>query len=181
MSHHLCQISYVNFVVVPFSSTFIVKCNRVWLKLSSLCLCLLLAHIRLPRTEVPSGSQRGTAPISIKRRSGSRCWLSFNETKGDVARNEVDHADDDQGGANRITGQNRSRSRDNCDSSSNISGSGQGGHQMEQRGCSGSGGNSESGEGGNPKGSEDDSENCAPSSGLEESWYVAPSACIARR
>ncbi|XP_022663080.1 uncharacterized protein LOC111251079 isoform X2 [Varroa destructor] len=131
--------------------------------------------------EVPSGSQRGTAPISIKRRSGSRCWLSFNETKGDVARNEVDHADDDQGGANRITGQNRSRSRDNCDSSSNISGSGQGGHQMEQRGCSGSGGNSESGEGGNPKGSEDDSENCAPSSGLEESWYVAPSACIARR
>ncbi|XP_018497760.1 tumor protein p53-inducible nuclear protein 2 [Galendromus occidentalis] len=26
-----------------------------------------------------------------------------------------------------------------------------------------------------------DSENCVPSSGLEESWYVAPAACIARR
>lgn len=28
---------------------------------------------------------------------------------------------------------------------------------------------------------DEDNENCAPSVGLEESWYVAPSACIARR
>ncbi|OQR70111.1 hypothetical protein BIW11_11847 [Tropilaelaps mercedesae] len=95
--------------------------------------------------EVPSGSQRGTAPISIRRRSGTRCWLS--EQKKDGGRD---------GSSSRSSSGSRVKS---CQMNKSIM---------------------ECGEGQCSK-SEEDSENCAPSSGLEESWYVAPSACIARR